>query len=66
MRKQSVIVSVIGAGLLLTATAYADPYTPAERAIGGVVGVCIGRCRQQQSRANHTYDYRLFSHSLSG
>jgi hypothetical protein len=35
MRKQSAIVSVIGAGLLLTATAYADPYNPAERAIGG-------------------------------
>jgi hypothetical protein len=35
MRKQSTIVSVIAAGLLLTATAHADPYNPAERAIGG-------------------------------
>jgi YmgG-like glycine-zipper protein len=35
MRKQLTIVSVIAAGLLLTATARADPYNPAERAIGG-------------------------------
>src|SRR6516225_12159346 len=43
MRKQSVIVSVIGAGLLLTATAHADPYNPAERAIGGgLIGAGTG------------------------
>src|SRR6202007_3397729 len=35
MSKQSTIVNVIAAGLLLTATAHADPYNPAERAIGG-------------------------------
>jgi hypothetical protein len=35
MSKQSTIVNVISAGLLLTATAHADPYNPAERAIGG-------------------------------
>jgi hypothetical protein len=35
MRRRSTVASVIGAGLLLTATAYADPYNPAERAIGG-------------------------------
>jgi hypothetical protein len=35
MRKRPTIASVIGAGLLFTATAYADPYNPAERAIGG-------------------------------
>jgi hypothetical protein len=34
MRKQSILASVIGAGLL-TATASADPYNPSERAIGG-------------------------------
>jgi hypothetical protein len=35
---------VIGAGLLLTTTAYADPYNPAERAIGGggLVGAGAG------------------------
>ena len=44
MRKRSTIASVIGAaGLLLTATAYADPYNPAERAIGGgLVGAGTG------------------------
>jgi hypothetical protein len=31
MRKRS----TIGAGLLLATTAYADPYNPAHRAIGG-------------------------------
>ena len=35
MRKQSTIASVIGAGLLLATTASADPYNPADRAIGG-------------------------------
>src|SRR6201981_4194315 len=35
MRKRSTVASVIGAGLLLTATAYADPYNPTERALGG-------------------------------
>ena len=43
MRKRSTVASVIGAGLLLTATAYADPYNPAERAIGGgLVGAGTG------------------------
>jgi hypothetical protein len=36
MRKQSAIAGVIGAGLLLASTASADPYNPADRAIGGV------------------------------
>ena len=35
MRKQSTVASVIGAGLVLTASAFADPYNPGERAIGG-------------------------------
>src|SRR6201987_2126288 len=35
MKTPWIVVSVIGAGLLFTATAYADPYNPAERAIGG-------------------------------
>lgn len=35
MRKQSTVASVIGAGLLLATTASADPYNPADRAIGG-------------------------------
>jgi hypothetical protein len=43
MRKRSTIASVIGAGLLLTTTAYANPYNPAERAIGGgLVGAGTG------------------------
>ena len=43
MRKRSTIASMIGAGLLLTTTAYADPYNPAERAIGGgLVGAGTG------------------------
>ena len=33
--KTSSIVSVIGAGLLFAMTVWADPYNPAERAIGG-------------------------------
>jgi hypothetical protein len=35
MRRKSTLASVIGAGLLLTAAASADPYNPAERALGG-------------------------------
>lgn len=43
MRKQSTIVSVIGAGLMLATTAFADPYNPAERALGGgLVGAGTG------------------------
>jgi hypothetical protein len=43
MRKRATVASVIGAGLLLTATANADPYNPAERAIGGgLVGAGTG------------------------
>ena len=43
MRKQSTVASVISAGLLLVTTAYADPYNPAERAIGGgLVGAGTG------------------------
>ena len=43
MRKRSTIAGVIGVGLLLSATSYADPYNPAERAIGGgLVGAGTG------------------------
>ena len=35
MSKRAAISSVIGAGLLLTTAASADPYNPAERALGG-------------------------------
>ena len=43
MTKRSTIASVMGAGLLLTTTAYADLYNPAERAIGGgLVGAGTG------------------------
>jgi hypothetical protein len=43
MSKLSTIASVIGAGLLLAATASADPYNPGERAItGGLVGAGTG------------------------
>ena len=43
MRKQLSVPAVIGAGLLLAATAYADPYNPGERAItGGLVGAGTG------------------------
>ena len=43
MRTQSTAVSVIGAGLVFAATAFADPYNPAERAIGGgLVGAGTG------------------------
>jgi hypothetical protein len=43
MRERYTIAGVIAAGLLLSATAYADPYNPAERAIGGgLVGAGTG------------------------
>jgi len=43
MRKQSTIAGLIGVGLLLTTTAFADPYNPADRAIaGGGHGAGIG------------------------
>ena len=35
MRKRATITGVVGAGLLLATAAFADPYNPAERAIGG-------------------------------
>jgi len=35
MRKRATIPGVVGAGLLLATAALADPYNPAERAIGG-------------------------------
>jgi hypothetical protein len=35
MRKRLAFVSLFGAGLLLATTASADPYNPADRAIGG-------------------------------
>jgi hypothetical protein len=43
MRRKSTLATVIGAGLLLTAAASADPYNPGERAIGGgLVGAGTG------------------------
>jgi hypothetical protein len=43
MRKQSTIASLIGAGLVLTTAAFADPYNPADRALGGgLVGAGTG------------------------
>ena len=43
MRKQSTIAGLIGAGLMLTTAAFADPYNPAERALGGgLVGAGTG------------------------
>jgi len=43
MTKQSTIASVIGAGLMLATTAFADPYNPADRALGGgLVGAGTG------------------------
>jgi hypothetical protein len=43
MKTPSIAVSVIGAGLMFAATAGADPYNPAERAIGGgLVGAGTG------------------------
>jgi hypothetical protein len=42
-RTQSTVASVIGAGLMLANTAVADPYNPAERALGGgLVGAGTG------------------------
>lgn len=43
MRNQSTIAGVVGAGLILATTALADPYNPAERALGGgLVGAGTG------------------------
>jgi hypothetical protein len=43
MRKQSIRAGVIGAGLVLTAAASADPYNPGERALGGgLIGAGTG------------------------
>jgi hypothetical protein len=43
MTKQSTIASVIGAGFMLATTAVADPYNPADRAVGGgLVGASTG------------------------
>jgi hypothetical protein len=43
MRKYSTMAGLIGAGLLLATTAFADPYNPAERAIGGgLIGAGTG------------------------
>src|SRR5260370_32593432 len=43
MRKQSTVASVIGAGLLLATAAFADPYNPGERALGGgLIGAGTG------------------------
>ena len=43
MGRKSIIASVVGAGLLLATTAFADPYNPAERAVGGgLVGAGTG------------------------
>src|ERR1700730_6165789 len=43
MKTLSTAVSLIGAGLMFAATAGADPYNPAERAIGGgLVGAGTG------------------------
>ena len=43
MTKQSTMAGVITAGLILAATAFADPYNPAERAVGGgLIGAGTG------------------------
>ena len=43
MTKQATIASVISAGLMLATTAFADPYNPADRAVGGgLVGAGTG------------------------
>jgi hypothetical protein len=43
MRKKSTIASLMGAGLVLATTVFADPYNPAERALGGgLVGAGTG------------------------
>ena len=35
MRKRETFASVIGVGLLMATAAFADPYNPGERALGG-------------------------------
>jgi hypothetical protein len=35
MAKRATFATMIGAGLLVATTAYADPYNPGERALGG-------------------------------
>jgi hypothetical protein len=42
MRKQSAIAGVLGVGLIFATPAFADPYNPAERAVGGGVGAVMG------------------------
>jgi hypothetical protein len=43
MRKLSIIVSLVPVGLVLATTAFADPYNPADRALGGgLVGAGTG------------------------
>jgi hypothetical protein len=43
MKRQSIVASVIGAGLLLATAASADPYNPGERALGGgLIGAGTG------------------------
>ena len=43
MRKQLTMAGAIGAGLVLATTAFADPYNPADRALGGgLVGAGTG------------------------
>jgi hypothetical protein len=43
MSRPSIIGCLIGAGLMLATTAFADPYNPAERALGGgLVGAGTG------------------------
>ena len=43
MSRPSIIGCLVGAGLMLATTAFADPYNPAERALGGgLVGAGTG------------------------
>ena len=43
MRSRATIPGMIGAGLLVATAAYADPYNPGERALGGgLVGAGTG------------------------
>jgi len=43
MRKRAAIPSAIGAGLLLATATFADPYNPADRALGGgLIGAGTG------------------------
>lgn len=43
MRRKPTVATLIGAGLILASTAIADPYNPAERALGGgLVGAGTG------------------------